>query len=376
MSFVESILVPLETYQKRISGDGDRKIDALPSQIATSGAPSGYSSSPATSILTRPTNQDMPSDLKMKLYHQARWEEKQQLSNTKTQHELLNKMTIGAAHNSFMGKILENFVDRNKQIVSWQPETYEIILNGKLYPNTNIVRSLEFLLKPEQVNAVVPPGADKLRSALIGLGVPEGWMNMQSKNNVTDIHDNHPTNRGQSSEDTVTRDTQPTIEASSMRDDQNITVHPPSKKIWTTRRGKRKTSLNEGQTELIASPPISARTRQKTMATGAKKSKENQEHDIPWLILGRKNGRFGEEKFATPGRSTKRVATSPMYQESTSLEPIAGLTRSAPVKLFPRASLRDDTHNWLRNGSFASGHAAETPWTGRKITKRWLPTTY
>ena len=154
MSYQESLIVPLETYRKLC-----RKEEEKPSLL---------------------NDDDIPSDLKMKLFDLGQWRsgKRQSREDSPPGSDLLEKMQAEGRH-PFARKIVDRYLVKNSRTIAWHPVTYEIIIDGKLMPKTNIIRSLQYLLKPEGMNYVRPPGTDTLRAKLVEVGVPEGWMHKE-----------------------------------------------------------------------------------------------------------------------------------------------------------------------------------------------------
>lgn len=148
MSFAECVVIPVDTYRRNCIAKGT-----------------------AGTILS----QNIPSDLKMKLFDQ----EKQ----------------LGAAHNGMddrlswvvdqfrltekplVRQILVNYIDKNRHIVSYDQESLQLLIDGNIVPNSNFVKCLQWLLGAEtDYSGPSPNGADLLKVKLLGLGVPATWL--------------------------------------------------------------------------------------------------------------------------------------------------------------------------------------------------------
>lgn len=92
-------------------------------------------------------------------------------------------------------KIIVQFIDKNDHIVSWDPETLNIIIDNKVHYDTNISRILRYLTIDPFMHSVdkkvsSPPNGTKIfRSKLVDIGVPNTWLNKNKKSSDEYIHD-------------------------------------------------------------------------------------------------------------------------------------------------------------------------------------------
>ena len=150
MSFTECVVIPIDTYRRKCESKGT-----------------------GANILS----QNIPSDLKMKLFDQ----EKQLAASRKNNNGdgsswVLNQFSI--TEKPVVRKILENFIEVNRHVISYNPQSLQIIIEGSEIPNSNFVKSLRWLLGADLVHSSTnpPPGALQLREKLFSLGVPVTWL--------------------------------------------------------------------------------------------------------------------------------------------------------------------------------------------------------
>lgn len=130
-------------------------------------------------------DESLPSDIKMKLYQQ----EKRLKTSSK------NPIVTSSVQPPPVGdteSILQDFTSKNYQraseilhkiyskpaIISWN-EKLEVRINKKLFPNSNIIELLRYLLREPDADS--PPTAQfEFRTALKHLGVNPTWMRKSS----------------------------------------------------------------------------------------------------------------------------------------------------------------------------------------------------
>ena len=157
-SFSESIIIPLETYKKLCSKQPSEPPD-----------------------LKRDATSETPEVILNKLDRKT-WEEKQtgkkQTTNLKQRKfaDLANKFAGLGVRNPFLEQILQKYVYDFQSKIDWDETSYELILDQEILPKTNIIRSLHFLLTPENFDYNRPPGAERLAGKLKEIGVPAGWL--------------------------------------------------------------------------------------------------------------------------------------------------------------------------------------------------------
>ncbi len=165
-TFEECLLIPIRVYNQRCSSpktEGDKLFHTI-----------------TNSQTENKPDANMPDDLKIKLFDQSRRADLKRHRrayeedfNERSLQDLLDKMPSNLP---FVKDIIKTYLQRHKLKIDWAPFTYELILNGRILPKSNIIRSLLFLLKPETFNYIPPFGAMELRNSLLDIGVPEGWI--------------------------------------------------------------------------------------------------------------------------------------------------------------------------------------------------------
>jgi hypothetical protein len=164
-SFTKSIIIPLELYEKKCKNFSYPE-DTLPKQKHNL----------ATEILAT----DLPSDLKLKLFDQYRNKPIQSKTDNydKTVTPLNNyKESI---YNLFPEKdqdhikdIFKLYIERNPDIIDWNRDTHEVILEEKTLKNTDLIQILQYLLNPQGKQKPLFSYQTFLR--LIEIGVPSNW---------------------------------------------------------------------------------------------------------------------------------------------------------------------------------------------------------
>lgn len=148
---------------------------------------SGETSDKAADVLF---DKSLPSDLKMKLYHQRR-----QLAppQSNTQKVEIVKPTVEVPHQlapdiesivqEFSSKkvpyasIILSKIVQHPESISWN-DKFEVTINGVHYPGSNIIELLRFVLgeKVTTSSLDIPPAASKFYSILSDIGVSSSWM--------------------------------------------------------------------------------------------------------------------------------------------------------------------------------------------------------
>ena len=84
--------------------------------------------------------------------------------------------SVSQANRPFVQSILD-VIHKNPDQVRWN-ENFEIIIDGKLYPNTSIVKIIQALMKHGVVTSEqdLPDKIKLLHSKLLSLGVPKTWI--------------------------------------------------------------------------------------------------------------------------------------------------------------------------------------------------------
>ena len=99
--------------------------------------------------------------------------------------DLMRKFSMLGVKHPFLQKILEQYVQPFENKVDWLANTYEIVVNGQPISNSNIIRSLHFLLRPEDQDYKAPPGAGILAKSLLEIGVPPGLVELPRRKEKT-----------------------------------------------------------------------------------------------------------------------------------------------------------------------------------------------
>lgn len=138
----------------------------------------------------------LPVDLKVKLADQKAWARRQVgLSKPKRAYlqsdpgkrkiaDLKSKIKF---YHPFLEDILNKYIQRYPEQIDWQPDTYAIILDRRVVPKSNLLRSLHYLLAPEVFDYRRPIGTEKLRDKLLSVGVNEGWLYDEQFENAEDL---------------------------------------------------------------------------------------------------------------------------------------------------------------------------------------------
>lgn len=178
-SFKECLLIPLETYAKEC-----RKLPVEKSNTYTTKEPS-----PPPLTSKDAELEYAPPNLKIKLLDQAVWAKKGQNRKELLQQNhpwqrslerILETFNEAGLQHPFLETILSKYIQEFPEQVYWHPDTFEIKLEDKILPNTNILRSLHYLLAPEDLDYRPPRGALPLANKLVEIGVPRGWLHLPS----------------------------------------------------------------------------------------------------------------------------------------------------------------------------------------------------
>lgn len=145
MSFEESVIVPLDIYQKQSYNQPKTEAERILQKV------------------------HLPSDLKVKLFDQARWQKKQKKHPVKETLFPLDQLQI--KDQPFVKSILEQYINKNRNVVSWIPDTLELVIEGQRQTNSNIVRAFQNIMqgKVDEISRV-------LKEKLLEIGVPQDWM--------------------------------------------------------------------------------------------------------------------------------------------------------------------------------------------------------
>lgn len=179
-TFEECVIVPLELFRERY-----RKTD---------------------SVKHKETNQilqqdNLPTDLKMKLFDHSK--QREVIENRSTS-EKVNRdyqweqsittilAKIQLHYHPFVKSIINEYIRGNQHIVSWNPTTFEIIVDGKTVPDSSVIRTFQHLLLPinSKINKPLTVNAEKFREKLIEIGVPDSWMNIYHHGKSESTSDN------------------------------------------------------------------------------------------------------------------------------------------------------------------------------------------
>ena len=158
MSFKQSILIPLSLFKQC-------KIEENIKSLENS-----------ESILD---NENMPSSEKMKLFHQNKFLQKNTtlapLKNEKNDNFLYIINQIPDKYKPYSKAILE-FI-RNQGNISWN-NNLELIIDGELFTQSNIISILNYLLTDIVVTrpSDIPIGSQELEQKMLDLGLPSSWI--------------------------------------------------------------------------------------------------------------------------------------------------------------------------------------------------------
>ena len=147
MGYEESVIIPLEIYNKTCFKSNKNK---------------------AESLLKR---EDLPTDVNIKLFDQTRWQQtrKKEEESTKTFPQYaLDQIPIGVQ--PFIRSIIDQYISKNRKVIDWDPQTFELILDGLRRPGSNIIRSFQNLLQGKE---------DNLQEKLSEIGVPDEWLSQK-----------------------------------------------------------------------------------------------------------------------------------------------------------------------------------------------------
>ena len=175
VGFEECFLIPVEVYKRNCESTEVKESSSSSNNI---GKQDGIN--PSRQYLLEKKYAYLPADLKMKLFNQARTRESKpydvEASMDYGENEILDMMPVIKQHHPFINDIMKKYIRHHRTIIDWDPFSFEMMINGRLLPKTNIVRSLQFLMKPEDMNYVRPKGVLELRDALLEINVPSGWI--------------------------------------------------------------------------------------------------------------------------------------------------------------------------------------------------------
>ena len=84
--------------------------------------------------------------------------------------------SVAQANRPFVQSILD-IIQKNPDQIRWN-ENFEVIIDGKLYPNTNVVTIMQALMKHGVLtrDADLPEKLKVFHSKLLSLGVPKTWI--------------------------------------------------------------------------------------------------------------------------------------------------------------------------------------------------------
>lgn len=209
-SFAESLIVPLEVYEKKCASSTGKKereavkkkkeirrvthkkkrLKVIPSEktqtISKNKVIQKKKSIPPGQILSS----NLPADLKVKLHdqHQAK------VNLARKSKDFLENITawknvkegvlelFPRKDRETVRDIFELYLEKNKKKIDWNPDTYEVIFDGRPLENSHLIRILRYLLYPS--GKTRPIGAEKFKTELIKLGVPSRWFGFVAPSTV------------------------------------------------------------------------------------------------------------------------------------------------------------------------------------------------
>lgn len=168
MSFRESIIIPLEVFEK-CQFDNEQDILLDPS---------------------------IPVDKRMKLYHQKKALEKKKPPEEKEEEaEEVGERNfqyivdaIQMSYRPFAHSILDYLKNYQDQI-TWN-DNMEVIIDGRLYPDSNILDLFHFLMKNKVITspADIPIAGMEFYDKLLEIGIPKEWMKIRFPSKSSSRH--------------------------------------------------------------------------------------------------------------------------------------------------------------------------------------------
>lgn len=163
MSFKESVIIPYTMFKRCQFGTTPQKQEH-------------------ETILQDPS---LPSDIKMKLYSQAKATntakslQENDHSSTKTNQDHDHAYIVQVMPEKdqpFASSILSK-IDSREDEISWNNKL-ELLIDGKQYPESNIIELLRFVLKNLIVSSDmdIPKAAKEFVDKLQEIGVPKSWI--------------------------------------------------------------------------------------------------------------------------------------------------------------------------------------------------------
>lgn len=149
MGYEESVIIPLELYKKECTKEHKNE---------------------AEKILKR---EDIPTDIKIKLFDQTLWQKSsKKKKETKGQRTLpsyaINQIPL--AVQPFVRNIVQQYINHHRNIIDWDPNTFELIINGERRFDSNIIRSFQNIMRGKE---------DILKDKLLEIGVPKEWVSQK-----------------------------------------------------------------------------------------------------------------------------------------------------------------------------------------------------
>ena len=206
-SFRESLIVPLEVYEKKCSEISHKKekgptkkakrTKTKKKRQAAISADRTLNSHPLKKVIQRKKrlknissdkilSSNLPADLKVKLLDQ----QQAKVSLARKSKDYVENITdwvnvkegvlqlFPRKDREIVRDIFEFYLEKNKKKIDWNPDTYELIFDGRPLENSHLIRLLRYLLHPNGKRK--PIGAEKLKTELIKLGVPSRWFGLVS----------------------------------------------------------------------------------------------------------------------------------------------------------------------------------------------------
>lgn len=123
------------------------------------------------------TSSEIPDNVKLKMFNHARWKEKNKAVSTpnfmkKDMEHIVKRMQLN--DQPFVRSIMDNYISKNLDDVSWMHD-FEIKLGKKIFPDSNIIKSLQYLMT-NAPSKYSPKGTKELAKKLLEIGVPSGWI--------------------------------------------------------------------------------------------------------------------------------------------------------------------------------------------------------
>ena len=172
-SFKEAVIIPLSLFNKCKFGDTQEGIlEGLPPDVQMKLLQHDRLLNPKGNF-----KGSIPRPFEIKVIEDGEKKTKMIESSKTPLNEEVIKGAVSDINKPFVQSILEVIKPRPNEI-SWN-DKFEIILNGRLLPETNIIDLIQFFMKETVVtndNRDVPLNAFEIYEKLLELGIPKTWI--------------------------------------------------------------------------------------------------------------------------------------------------------------------------------------------------------